>query len=268
MLMSCAPARINAVLSICVLFAIALPIKDRHHRPQTLRIVRPTPRETQLLRKIAQGLAVRLDLFKLGSIQRIVRHDKIICCSNAPIAFGAYARRDVFDCRRVRPLIRNVFWMRFGVGMDCDPFFCILSCVRNVVWHTVLCDNIRIVNGSVDDLSVIHVHILLSNPNRHKNSTRSLYIRSACQFCDNPVSISGYYNPPSPSVRQVRVDIGYVNIRNIQAKIRCTNRKFRWFTQMCGVTVLWKAPHVQWARLILCVNPTHFSKTINIDVCG
>ena len=69
-------------------------------RPWTLRIVRPTPREARLLRKIAQGLAVRLDLFKLIRIKRIVRHDEIICCSNAPIAFGAYARREFFLRRR------------------------------------------------------------------------------------------------------------------------------------------------------------------------
>ena len=48
-----------------------------------------------------------------------------------------------------------------------------------MVRHIVLCDNIRIVSGPVDDLSVIHIHILLSNPNCHKYTTSSLYSRAS-----------------------------------------------------------------------------------------
>lgn len=130
-------------------------------RPCTLWIVRSTPREARLLRKIAQGLAVRLDLFKLIRIKLIVRHDEIICCSNTPIAFGAYARREFFLCRRgrnVRLLFCYAFRMSFGVGEHGVPLFREFCGVWvDVVGHSVFRDDIGIISGSVDDLSVIHI---------------------------------------------------------------------------------------------------------------
>src|SRR5699024_10656277 len=50
-----------------------------------------------LLRKIAQGLAVRLDLFKLFLRDRIVWHDEIVGCSNALITLCAYTYSKFFD---------------------------------------------------------------------------------------------------------------------------------------------------------------------------
>ena len=130
-------------------------------RPCALWIVRSTPREARLLRKIAQGLAVRLDLFKLIRIKRIVRHDEIICCSNTPIAFGAYARREFFLCRRGRNgrlLFYHAFGMRLGVGEHGVPFLCELGGIRvNMIREAVFRDDIGIISGSVDDLFVIHI---------------------------------------------------------------------------------------------------------------
>lgn len=127
-------------------------------RPCTLWIVRSTPREARLLRKIAQGLAVRLDLFKFIRIKRIVRHDEIICCSNTPIAFGAYARREFFLCRRgrnVRLLFCHAFGVCFGVGEHGVPFLREFGGIGiDVVGHIVLRDDIGIIRCPVDNLSV------------------------------------------------------------------------------------------------------------------
>lgn len=130
-------------------------------RPCTLWIIRPIPRKARLLRNIAQGLAIRLDLFKLIRIKRIVRHDEIICCSNTPIAFGAYARREFFLCRRgrnVRLLFCHAFGVRLGVCEHGVPLFREFCGVWvDMVRHSVFRDDIGIISGSVDDLSVIHI---------------------------------------------------------------------------------------------------------------
>ena len=86
--------------------------KSRLYRPRTRRIIRPIPRKSRLLRQIAERLPIDLDLFKLVSIKRIVQHDKVIGCGNAPITLGAYASREFFGRRygrRVRLFLSHAF---------------------------------------------------------------------------------------------------------------------------------------------------------------
>lgn len=130
-------------------------------RPCTLWIVRSTPREARLLRKIAQGLSVRLDLFKLIRIKRIVRYDKMICESKPFVALGAYASREFFGCRYGRDIglfFGHAFGMGLGVGEHGIPFLCELGGIRvNMIREAVFRDDIGIISGSVDDLFVIHI---------------------------------------------------------------------------------------------------------------
>ena len=96
----------------------------RLNRPRAGRIIRPVPRKAQLLRQIAERLPIDLDLFNLVSIKRIVRHDKVIGCGNAPITLGAYASREIFYCRYGRDvclLFRHHVRMRFCVSIDISP---------------------------------------------------------------------------------------------------------------------------------------------------